>query len=721
MNDKRKILITGASGLLGSSLAVYFSRADTVLGLYGRNRVTIPGVELKGIDITDAAAVRRVVREFEPDVVFHCAAITDIDRCEREQDLAYRVNTLGTRNVVRALKGLRAQLVHVSTDAVYSGETGGHKETDRLTPRNFYARTKVLAEKEALKHKDTIVVRTSFYGWDMISRDKKSLAEVVLEQLRTGKRFSGFTDVHTGIIYTFDLARLMEAAITRRLSGIYNMVCRTFTTKYDFAVKIARKFGLDETLIEPISVDHSHLTAKRSKKLTLDISKIAGALKTRIPSFDASLDHYFRDLKKGLALRYQSAQAGAVFPKLDMIPYGRQSIGEDDIAAVVEVLKSRNLTQGPKVSEFEAALCRVTGARFAVAVNSGTSALHIACRAMDLSAGEEAVTSPNTFVATANCVVYCGARPVFADIDPRTYNLDPVSVEARMTLRTRAVIPVHFAGQSCDMERLRAVVAAAERTFGHKIYILEDASHALGSFYKGEPVGCCRFSDMAVMSFHPVKHVTTGEGGVVLTNNEVLYKKLKTLRSHGITSIPEEFVSPAEAFEKDSGEEILRPWYYEQTDLGYNYRLTDIQCALGISQMKKLPVFVARRREIVDFYNERFREVPEIKTPCESADNRSNFHLYVLLFDFERMGLSRARLMQQLRRDGILTQVHYIPVHTQPFYRSQFGTNWGDCPKAEEYYRKCVSLPLYPSLSLVEARRVVKKVKETMTACLIKR
>ena len=399
-----------------------------------------------------------------------------------------------------------------------------------------------------------------------------------------------------------------------------------------------------------------------------------------------------------------------------MIPYGRQFIDEDDIQAVVEVLRSEWLTQGPNTAEFESALCDIVGARYAVAVNSGTSALHIACLAAGVKEGDEVITSPITFVASANCAVYCGGKPVFADIDPKTYNISPEEIEKRITDKTKAIIPVHFAGQSCDMEAIHHIVSNAENKYGHKIYIIEDACHALGSKYKGNEVGSCVFSDMAVMSFHPVKHITTGEGGVVFTNDEKLDMKLKRLRSHGITSDPEEFLSKDLAFPSHDSQLITHnltpnPWYYEQQVLGYNYRITNIQCALGLSQLKKLEKFRKRRREIVDKYNAVFKDLEFLQIPFENQNCDSNFHLYVLLFDFEGIGIDRANFILSLRKKGFYTQVHYIPVHLQHYFRRNFKTGWGDCPNAEAYYEKCLSIPLFPAMTKNEVEKTIHEIK----------
>lgn len=390
------------------------------------------------------------------------------------------------------------------------------------------------------------------------------------------------------------------------------------------------------------------------------------------------------------------------------LPYGKQWIDEDDIRAVVDVLHSDFITQGPGIKEFEKALADECGAGYAVAVNSGTAALHIACLAAGIGKGHELITSPNTFVASANCALYCGAKPVFADIDPDTYDVLPGEIGRKINERTLAVVPVHFAGQSCDMDAVREEVTAGEQRHGSKIFIIEDACQALGSSYKGKKTGSCAYSDMTVTSFHPVKHITTGEGGAVFTNDEQLYKKLLVFRNHGITKNPEELVYSEQAFHAP---EHMNPWYYEQVELGYNYRITDIQSALGLSQLKKLPKFYGRRREIVEMYNDAFRGMEHVQTPFESDDCDSNFHLYVLLFDWEKIGISRAAFMTELKKQGIHTQVHYIPVHTQPYYRKTLGTGWGDCPNAENYYGRCLSIPLYPAMTDEDVSRCIMEIK----------
>lgn len=359
--------------------------------------------------------------------------------------------------------------------------------------------------------------------------------------------------------------------------------------------------------------------------------------------------------------------------------YGHQSIDEADIQSVVDVLRGDCLTCGPSVRAFEQAICAYTGAKYCVAVANATAGLHIAALAAGLGPGDEAITSPITFLSSANCIAFVGAKPVFADIDPETANIDPAEIGRRLSPRTRAIIPVHFAGQSCDMARIAAIAK------DNKLVVIEDAAHAIGSDYLDSKVGSCRYSDMTVFSFHPVKTITTGEGGAVTTNDPELYAKLCALRAHGV--------------HKDG--EMAHTWEYEMRELGFNYRITDIQCALGVSQLRRLDAFKARRRAIVSYYNEHLG-LPHL---VERDFSNACFHLYPVLVENRRDFYFKAR------ERGLNLQVHYIPVHTQPYYREKFGYGYGDCPKAEEYYSKCISLPLYPSLADDDLAEIVARLK----------
>lgn len=404
----------------------------------------------------------------------------------------------------------------------------------------------------------------------------------------------------------------------------------------------------------------------------------------------------------GLAMFMRNSTNHAAAKKI--LPYGQQWISDEDIDEVLKTLKSDFITQGPKVSEFENKVANYVGAKYAVAVSSGTAALHAACFAAGLSKGDEVITSPLTFVASSNCVLYVGGEPVFADIELDTYTIDTTEIKKSITSKTKAIIPVDFAGHPCELDEMMGI---AEK---NNLCVIEDAAHALGAEYKGKKIG--NVADMTILSFHPAKHITTGEGGMVVTNNEKFYQKLLLFRSHGITKDSNRFVNTDMAFsinQKTKKVEV-NPWYYEMQELGYNYRMTDLQCALGIAQLKKLDRFIERRRWIVSRYNEAFKKLKNVIVPIEKDGMKSSYHLYIIRIDFKKVGKSRAQVMNELKESGIGTQVHYIPVHLQPYYRSRFGYTDGDFPNALTFYQQALSLPLYPKMTDSDVENVINVV-----------
>lgn len=386
-----------------------------------------------------------------------------------------------------------------------------------------------------------------------------------------------------------------------------------------------------------------------------------------------------------------------------MIPYGRQTISEADIQAVADVLRSDFLTQGPAVPGFENSVMNYCGAQYAFAVNSATSALHIACLALGVGKGDSVWTTPITFVASANCALYCGASVDFVDIDPHTYNMsveclaDKLAQAEKNGCLPKVVIPVHLCGQSCDMEAIHRL----SKQYGFKI--IEDASHAIGGKYRGEIIGNGRYSDITVFSFHPVKIITAGEGGMALTNDAQLAKRMKLLRSHGITS--------------DAEDMVLRPpeqlWYYQQIDLGFNYRMTDIHAALGLSQMQRLDEFVTLRHALALRYDEILSDLP-IVIPWQHPDNYSSFHLYIIRLKLEHIGKTHRDVFEALRAQGIGVNLHYIPVYLQPYYQ-QLGFKPGYCPEAEQYYAEIISLPMFPALTADEQDQVVNALRRAIS------
>lgn len=382
-----------------------------------------------------------------------------------------------------------------------------------------------------------------------------------------------------------------------------------------------------------------------------------------------------------------------------MIPYGKQEITESDIQAVVEALKSPLITQGPKAQELEKKIAQKVGAEFGVSFNSATSALHCAALALGLKRGDWLWTTPNSFVASANCGIYCGAKVDFVDIHPQTYNLDVQKLEKKLShtpkhKRPKVLVAVHFSGQSCDMESLYHLSKM------YKFKIIEDASHALGGSYYKFPIGSCKFSEITIFSFHPVKIITCAEGGIATTNNEKYASKMQQFKSHGITKKIEDFKG------KNAG-----AWYYEQQTLGFNYRLSELHAALGISQLERLESYVSKRNELVKVYNEALRDL-ELTLPYIASYNYSAFHLYVILLN-KKSGIKRKELFAKLQKAGIGAQVHYIPIHLQPFYR-QFGFKKGDFKEAESYYKRAISLPLFPTLTSQEQQKVITILRESV-------
>lgn len=374
------------------------------------------------------------------------------------------------------------------------------------------------------------------------------------------------------------------------------------------------------------------------------------------------------------------------------ISYGRQYIDDDDIAAVTETLRGDSLTGGPKIAGLEQKLCEITGAKYAVAVANGTAALHLAALAADVQPGDEVIVSSITFAASSNCVLYCGAAPVFADIRPDTYNIDPASIRRLITPATKGIVAVDFTGQAVEHDEIRAICRE------HNLFLIEDAAHAIGTKYKGKPVGS--IADMTCFSFHPVKTVTGGEGGAVTTDDEQLYRRLVRLRAHGITRNRDEMIHPTDA-----------RWYNEQVELGYNYRLTDFQAALILSQFHKLPLFSARRKAIVEKYNAAFAEMPEIFVQKEIPESETTRHLYILRLKPDRLTCDRRQFFDALWAENIHSQVHYLPVYWHSYYEKH-GYGKGLCPNAEAYYNEVMSLPLYYSMTDGDVEDVIHGVKK---------
>ncbi|MCY9692375.1 UDP-4-amino-4,6-dideoxy-N-acetyl-beta-L-altrosamine transaminase [Paenibacillus alginolyticus] len=387
----------------------------------------------------------------------------------------------------------------------------------------------------------------------------------------------------------------------------------------------------------------------------------------------------------------------------EFLPYGQQWLDEADIQAVVDVLRGKFITQGPKIAEFENKVAHYAGAKYAVAFSSGTAALHGACFAAGIQSGDEVITTPLTFAASSNCVLYCGGTPVFADVKSDTYNIDPTDILKKVTPKTKAIIPVDFTGQPVQIDAIMQIAKQAnENAANRELVVIHDAAHSLGASYKGRKIGA--WADMTMFSFHPVKHVTTAEGGIIVTDNEEYYQRMLLFRSHGITK------DPKQLHQTDQGD-----WYYEMQVLGYHYRMTDMQAALGISQMNKLDGFVTRRREIANQYNEAFRGLPGVILPTTLNEAESSWHLYILQFDPAYTRVNRNDLFAALKAENLGVNVHYIPVYLQPYYQS-LGYAKGHCPNAEHIYERIITIPLFPKMSDEDVHNVIAAVKKVHAA-----
>jgi len=702
---QQKVLITGGSGLLAINWALGIRNNYAVTLLLHHKKISLSGVDTDVASLDSLDECSSVLVKHQPDIVVHTAGLTNVEECESDPDLAQEVNVDLAKNIAIACSDQGIKLVHISTDHLFSGDQELATEESITNPVNIYGETKLLAEQQVLENcKDALVVRTNFFCWG--TKYRQSFSDFILNKLKNNKQSNLFSDVYFTPILVDELVKKTHQLIDSNAIGIFNIVGSERMTKYEFGIKLTKHFNFDSGLINKISINDKSGLVKRPKDMSLSNKKLCQVLNCEI----ASLDEQLQTLKEQ---KNKDADNQVV---LDIIPYGRHYIDEDDIQSVVNVLRHGMLTQGPKVLEFEKKVANYVGAKYAVAVANGTAALHLTCMALDLGEGDEVLTSPNTFVATSNSILYVGAKPVFVDIDNQTLNIDIDQIEQVIidSSNIRAIFPVHFGGLPCDMERIKNI---ADK---YNLAVVEDAAHALGATYSdNSKVGNCQYSDMTIMSFHPVKGIAAGEGGMVITNDKSLYHKLTLLRSHGITKGNFEFPGISEPdnllINKDEALENgeLKRWYYEMQYLGYNYRITDIQCALAISQMNKIDLFLDARKSMAKYYDRAFSGTPNI-TPLQAhGRDNSSHHIYVVSIDFDKVGISRHQFMKKLAEQGVGSQVHYIPVVNQPYYQDM-GYGIEQYPETEAYYQNTLSIPLYYGLSSTEQKIVISSIKDLL-------
>jgi len=702
---RKKVLITGGSGLLAVNWALSIRNNYAVTLLLHNKKISLSGVDTDIVSLSSLDECLSVLTKNQPDIVIHTAGLTNVEECESNPDLAQEVNVDLAKNIAIACSEQNVKLVHISTDHLFSGSQQHSTEESTVNPINNYAKTKLLGEQQVLENcKDALIVRTNFFAWGVGYR--QSFSDFILNKLKNNKQVDLFSDVFFTPILVDELSKRTHRLIDSNAVGIFNIVSSERISKYEFGIKLANCFNLDVSLINKVSINSKSNLVKRPMDMSLSNAKLRRTLNCEISSLDEQLQ----------ALKKQESQSAISQVALNIIPYGRHYIDEDDIQSVVDVLRHGMLTQGPKVSEFENKVADYVGVKYAIAVANGTAALHLACMALELGEGDEVITSPNTFVATSNSILYVGAKPVFVDIDKRTLNIDINQIEQTIldSKNIKAIFPVHFGGLPCDMKIIKQL---AEK---YNLAIVEDAAHALGATYDdGSKVGNCQYSDMTILSFHPVKGIAAGEGGMITTSDKGLYHKLSLLRSHGISKGNFEFpgisqpdnslINKDEALE--NGE--LKRWYYEMQHLGYNYRITDMQCALAVSQMDKVESFLDTRKSLVEFYDKAFSKINNI-APLQLHDRiNSSHHIYVVGIDFDKIGISRNQFMQRLADQGVGSQVHYIPVVSQPYYQDM-GYDLEQYPVVSQYYQNTLSLPLYYGLSRTDQELVVGSIKRLL-------
>jgi len=702
---QKKVLITGGSGLLAVNWTLSLLNKYSITLILHNRKISILGVNTETAPLNSTKECLSILGKYRPDIVIHTVGLTDVEECEKKPDLATEVNAVLAGNIATACNELNIKLVYISTDHLFSGHDQKSTEEATVNPINVYAETKYLGELKVQENcKDALIIRTNFFGWG--AKHHKSFGNFIINNLRQNNSVSLFDDVFFTPILINDLVKKVHKLIDLSAIGVFNVVGNERLSKYEFGVKLANCFNLDIDLINAISINDKENLVKRPKDMSLSNAKLCQALDCKV----ANLDEQFQSLKE----QESSSVLNQVI--LDIIPYGKHYIDEDDVRSVVDVLRCGMLTQGPKVAEFENKVANYVGAKYGVAVSNGTAALHLACMALEVGEGDEVITTPNTFVATSNSILYVGAKPVFVDIDNQTLNIDIDQIEKAIldSNNIKAIFPVHFAGLPCDMERIKQL---ADK---YNLAIVEDAAHALGSTYNdGSKVGNCQYSDMTILSFHPVKGIAAGEGGMVITNDKSLYHKLTLLRSHGITKGNFEFpgiskpdnllINKDEALE--NGE--LKRWYYEMQYLGYNYRITDIQCALAISQMNKIDLFLDARKSMAKYYDQAFSGTPNIAPLQAHGRDNSSHHIYVVSIDFDKVGISRHQFMKKLAEQGVGSQVHYIPVVNQPYYQDM-GYGIEQYPETEAYYQNTLSIPLYYGLSSTEQKIVISSIKDLL-------
>lgn len=683
---KKKIFIAGGTGLLGSSLIDHLdkNKFEIFCGVHIKKN-KFKSIKSIKINFKNKTDIKKLVK-LKVDLIINCIGLSSVEKCEKNFNLARKLNVNIPKKISDFAKKNKVKFVHISTDHLFDGKKNLYFENDRTNPLNKYAKSKLKSEQDILKtNRDAMIIRTNFFCNGKFKN--KSFSDRIIEDLKKNKKIYLFKDVFFTPVHTLDLLNIILKSFSKKLSGIFNVSTSIPISKYDFGLKIAEMFNLDKSLVIPINFSEKNITI-RPKVMSLSPKKIEKLLKIKLKKIEKMLLELYED--------YQSKNQ-------KLIPYGKHSLSSRDVCEVVKTLRSGHLTQGPKISELENQICKLVGCKYAVAVSSCTAGLHIALNALNIIKNKQVLLPPITFVSTANVVLMNNLKPKFIDIDINSANIDLDKVTKYNNLKNvGAIIPVHFGGNPVDIKKLNVLRKK-------NIKIIEDSAHALGSSYKcGSKIGSCKYSDLSVFSLHPVKTIAAGEGGIVTTNDKELYKRLLRLRSHGINKYDDKFLNKKNAYT----DKKLNNWYYEMQELGFHYRITDIQASLAISQIKRIKLFVNKRLKIYKNYIEAFFDIKGID--ILNVDPRlSSHHLFILKIKFKKFKISRQEFMSKLKKFGIITQVHYIPVNIHPYYQN-LGYSSKSTPNAIKYYNEAISLPIFFDLTKFQQVTVINKIKKIL-------
>tara|TARA_B110000046_G_scaffold65207_1_gene72683 strand:- start:2990 stop:5056 length:2067 start_codon:yes stop_codon:yes gene_type:complete len=679
----KTVVFTGGSSLLAQSwIKQNYPECYFILALHQR-KLEHSKHKTIYLNYDSVDLIAKELHAVKADIVINCIGLTSVESCEEYPELAKQINVEVASNIATACLEMKIKLVHISTDHLFDGSTAFADEKVSFSAVNIYGKTKGEGEKAILRsNPNALIIRTNFFGWG--PEYKASFSDKILKSLENNKSSNLFSDVYYTPISVKTLSEKINILIEKEAKGVFNVCSNERITKYQFGLMIAKAFGYPIKLIQKTSIENAVNLIVRPKDMSLSNHKLCTFLDSSVPSIEQQI--------------HQLKLESEVQKERLVIPYGRQDISDKDIQKVVDVLRSDFITQGPTIQKFERKVADYCGVNYAYACNSATSGLHIACLAIGIGKGDLVWTSPISFVASSNCALYCNADVDFVDIDAGSYNMSPIALEKKLIEAKakrnlpKVVIPVHLSGQSCEMDKIYAL----SKIYGFKI--IEDASHAIGATYKGKPVGNCEFSDIAVFSFHPVKIITTCEGGMCLTNDTILSNLIGRYRSHGITRQASEMSKAPDG-----------PWYYEQLNLGLNYRMNDVQAALGLSQMNRLDEFIEKRKAIAKRYDKLLKD-SIVETPKQHQDTNSSWHLYIIRLK-KNKSITHKQLFEKFRAAGVLVNVHYIPIYRQPYYKVLGFTNNG-FEQAEKYYEEAISIPIFPGLTYEEQEKVVSLITQ---------